>query len=111
MTCGGLGSVYSICDKWKGDGKLCEVEFLDSFWIFSDWKTLQPVFAYNFEQNYFKIGGMDSDSVASAMVQFDGYLSQPDGHNLPQFSLLSSPIIRDKIIKKVFSINVNVVSY
>lgn len=49
---------------------------------------------------------MDSDSVASAMVQFDGYLSQPDGHNLPQFSLLSSPIIRDKIIKKVFLIDV-----
>ena len=47
---------------------------------------------------------MDSDSVASAMVQFDGYLSQPDGHNLPQFSLLSSPIIRDKIIKKVFAV-------
>ena len=38
-----------------------------------------------------------------AMNQFDSYLSQPDGHQLPQFGLLSSPIIRDKIIKKVRS--------
>ena len=75
--------------------------------IFYYRKTLQRVFFKIFEQHYFKVGGMDSDSVASAMVQFDGYLSQPDGHNLPQFSLLSSPIIRDKIIKKVFSIKKN----
>ena len=73
LTSGGLGTVYSICDKWKGDGeeKLCDV------------------------------GGMDPESVASAMIQFDGYLSQPEGHHLPQFTLLSSPIVRDKIIKKV----------
>ena len=38
-----------------------------------------------------------------AMNQFDSYLSQPDGHQLPQFGLLSSPIIRDKIIKKVWT--------
>ena len=35
------------------------------------------------------------------MNQFDSYLSQPDGHQLPQFGLLTSPIVRDKIIKKV----------
>ena len=35
------------------------------------------------------------------MNQFDSYLSQADGHYLPQLIMLSSPIVRDKIVKKV----------
>jgi len=35
------------------------------------------------------------------MNQFDSYLSHPDGHNLVQFGMLTSPIIRDRIMKKV----------
>ena len=41
------------------------------------------------------------DNIQKAINQFDSYLSQPDGHNLSQLSLLNSPIIRDKIVKKV----------
>jgi len=70
LTRGGLGSIYNNCERYK-DG--------------DDLKTQI---------------GMDSDSVQSAMNQFDSYLSQPDGHQLPQFGLLTSPIVRDKIIKR-----------
>jgi hypothetical protein len=73
LTRGGLGTVYSICEKWKAGSP----------------------------EKLSAAPGMDPESVASSMIQFDNYLSQADGHNLHQFTLLTSPIIRDKIIKKV----------
>lgn len=72
LTRGGLGTVYSICEKWKAGSP----------------------------EKLSAAPGMDPESVASSMIQFDNYLSQADGHNLHQFTLLTSPIIRDKIIKK-----------
>ena len=43
--------------------------------------------------------GLDQDSLTTGLSQFESYLSNPDVHQLPQFNLLNSPIIRNNILK------------
>jgi len=71
LTRGGIATIYATCDRFKPDSG----EKLSS------------------------MPGLDQDSLTTGLSQFESYLSNPDVHQLPQFNLLNSPIIRNNILK------------
>ena len=100
LTRGGLGTIYNNCENFKEGDDLKTQIGMDSDSVQSG-SVYAKLRLRIFSQKFLNFKQFVKPE--KAMNQFDSYLSQPDGHQLPQFGLLSSPIIRDKIIKKVSS--------